>query len=296
MDRNEYILLDGVVVSTDDEAGGGRIKVRLGNKYDGSRSDRDLPYCSPLLPKLIHVVPKPGEHVFVMTQKIESGDSSRFYIGPTLSQPYYYSDESAATATGLIYSSPVRTVQPDPALDPRNAGTMPPADSVGIIGRKNADLALMDNEVRIRCGYMGHPDADVSSRLHASDGGFAFIQMKWKEVAERGTDAPASSVNVMADRINLLSRHSDRIYADKGTGDPITTKNLVTDGVMESIIEEAHVLPYGDVLADFLRRFVSVFASHTHPFPMLPPSLDDAGKEVVSQDFDAMLSKAVRIS
>ena len=44
---------------------------------------------------------------------------------------------------------------------------------------------------------------------------------------------------------------------------------------MAQIINEAHKLPYGDILLEFLEKFVAAFANHVHPYPGMPPCPDD---------------------
>ena len=78
MDK-DYIIRETKVVSVDDEYHGGRIRVRLGG-IDGNTPNDKLPYCFPLLPKLIHVYPKVGEGVLIILEKNGSGKSNRYYF------------------------------------------------------------------------------------------------------------------------------------------------------------------------------------------------------------------------
>ena len=80
MDK-EYIIREAKVISVDDEYMGCRIKVRLGG-LDANKTDEELPYCSPLMPKLIHIFPKVGEMVLIFLEKNGSPTTNRFYIGP----------------------------------------------------------------------------------------------------------------------------------------------------------------------------------------------------------------------
>ena len=47
---------------------------------------------------------------------------------------------------------------------------------------------------------------------------------------------------------------------------------------LQKIINEAHVLPYGDVLVDFLMGFLQMFKSHTHKYNNDRPCEDDYSK------------------
>ena len=65
---------------------------------------------------------------------------------------------------------------------------------------------------------------------------------------------------------------------------------------MQKIIEQAHKLPYGDVLVDFLILFVKTFAEHTHPYPGLPPCHTSDYINTISYDLNQILSESVRIN
>ena len=62
----DHIFYYGRVVSVNDPAMAGRIKVRIEPDDKDYETDRDLPYCYPLLPKFFNVVPKEGEAVRVI--------------------------------------------------------------------------------------------------------------------------------------------------------------------------------------------------------------------------------------
>ena len=52
----------------------------------------------------------------------------------------------------------------------------------------------------------------------------------------------------------------------------------ISDKDMQKILDEAHVLPYGDVLVDFLMAFLQMFKAHTHKYPNDRPCPDDYSK------------------
>ena len=55
--QSTNILKTGIVVSNNDEYDGFRIKVRIYGE-DDERSDGELPLAFPLLPKMMHILPK----------------------------------------------------------------------------------------------------------------------------------------------------------------------------------------------------------------------------------------------
>ena len=289
MGDNDYILREAKVISVDDEYGGYRIKVRLGG-LDADKSDEDLPYCFPFLPKLVHVYPKESESVIVILERNGSPTTNRFYIGPILSQAYFYSQElHDLTAFNMLLNR--HTIpQQNPDRDPLNNGTLPDREDVALIGRENTDVVLKPNELRLRCGYKENPTGSVKERLHFNKVDPAYIQLKYKKMKDNKNNEFNSSINIVADRINLLSR-------DSGTFFNLTDqKDLITDETMLKILDEAHPLIYGDELVEFLKKFIELFQSHTHPFSMREPVIFGDGVNTLKTDLNAMLSKAVRIN
>lgn len=290
MNSSDYILLEGVVVSNIDDYGGNRIKVRLGNVYDGDKSDEKLPYCSPLLPKLIHIIPKVGELVIIVLQKNGSGDSNRFYIGPLLSQPYYYKHELADTAVTLLKNSKKKP-EPHPNQNPENVGTLPELNDIAILGRDNNDIIFKDDEIRIRCGQKKNVDGSFNKRLNFNEVSPAFIQMRWSQRQDPTTkEKYDSSINIYADKINLLSRNGDKSF---GT---IDKQDMISDEMMDEILKNAHPAVYGDYLVNLLRKILTVLSTHTHSYAMLPPAQDGNMVSLTNTNLNDLLSKAVKLN
>ena len=114
--------------------------------------------------------------------------------------------------------------------------------------------------------------------------------MKYKRIKDKKGNEINSSVNIVADKINLLSQQSktpfklnDRDY-------------LITDEELMKIIEQGHPLPYGDDLIHFLKQLVEVIRTHTHPFSMDPPCFTTPQDNVLNTDLDQMLSESIRIN
>lgn len=288
MDK-DYIVRESKVVSVDDKYDGSRIRVRLGG-LDGNVPDSQLPYCFPLLPKLIHITPKVGEAVIVFLEKNGSSSSNRFYIGPVLSQPYFYQqDLYDVSALNMLLNRKSRP-KPNPERDPDNKGTLPGKDDIALIGRENSDIILKNNELRLRCGYKESPTGPVKSRLHFNKVDPAYIQLKYKKIKDKNNKEINSVINIVADRINLLSRDSKNNYKLTDQEDLINDEELV------NILDTAHPIVYGDELVNFLRQLIEVFQKHTHKFPMCAPTFTKSDNNVLDKNLEAMLSDAVRIN
>ena len=289
MTNNDYIIREAKVISVEDEYDANRIKVRLGG-LDANKSDNELPYCSPLLPNLIHIRPKIGEAVFVILERNGSPTTNRFYIGPILSQSYFYNHELYdLTAFNMLLNKKMEPIQ-NPNCEPLNNGTLPDREDIALIGRENTDVVLKENELRLRCGYKSNPSGPVKQRLFFNTVDPAYIQLKYKKLKDKNNKEINSFVNIVADRINLLSRDSKTFF--KLTDQ----KDLITDEEMLKILDEAHPLVYGDELISYLKQLVEVFRTHTHPFSMKTPSFSKSDNDVLGKNLDAMLSQAVRIN
>ena len=285
----ERIFRECKVIWVEDEQAGLRIKVKL-DPEDNYLKEEDIPWCYPLLPKHFHINPKIGELVLVITSILEVSNSHRWFIGPIVAQQYGLQNENYLNAQALLENGTVTKPFPNPKLNSDNDGTCPDREDIAIQGRNNADLILKENEVRLRCGFKKNRwSRDVNS-LNFNKDDLAYIQMKYKTLQDHNKRYFSSTINVVADRINLLSHDSRTPFALK---DPYS---LITDKELLRILEKAHPLPYGDKLINFLKQLIEVIRTHTHPYPMDPPSFTTPQDEVLKTNLDEMLSTSIRIN
>ena len=271
-DNFEYIKM-GRVVSIKDEYGMGRIKVRVyGNQNVGGDNnvlDKDLGYAFPLIPKHLSVIPKVGEMVYILVMGRNKQSVDRFYFGPVISQlnKLDYDDfdsQSAQRPFTFAARTPDRAVTSGDVNDfviPELIGVFPKADEVSIQGRYNTDITQKRNEVVIRAGKF-EPTTSNEFNIQFNYKTQAFIQIKNDvtypnasnpEETERGT-----ITNIVANKINLLT-HKD--------GSPIinlNNQNLINDEEMKKIFSEAHQLPFGDILLEYLKLLKNAIFSHVH--------------------------------
>jgi hypothetical protein len=305
LNLTNFALCD--VLSVDDESEGRRIKVRIPSSLDSEKTIDELPYCFPLLPKLIGVNPKVGEKVFVFFQSPNSKESFRLFVGPIIMQDYMtnYAPGSTTSITRAKITGREKTTLMTPNLlskkgmgpfeapsrNSKNEGSIPKREDIVIKGRANTDIVLKDSETQIRCGFIKSPyDTDIKSKLNYNPVDQAYIQLKYKKSKDDKENEFNSSINIVADRINLLSYDSGSYIDNLGE------KDLVGDKQMEMIFQRAHALPYGDELIAFLKEFVRVFKEHTHPYYQMPPCLNSSDTESISANLDDMLSKSIRIN
>ena len=291
------VMRYGKVTNVDDPHGGGRIQVRT--VYDNIRGEnKELPWYIPLLPKMLHVRPKVGELVLVISMAAGSFDEPSFYVGPLISQEdkLFREDADGAlsiTSTGYIgwEENPRGKKGVQPTLYPNTA-------DIAIEGRKDTGIQLKDEEVRVKAGVKVVDER--GPRNNTSNP--AFISLKYYPKNDVFKEGYKSTATIVADKINLISTLSD----DPETKEiPVTENqdrkaedkdNLISDSAMRELVEKAHQVPYGDILIQFLDLFRTAFATHVHPFPTMPPCQDPNIVAVSSYDLNTTLSDNVRIN
>ena len=287
------------VVSIDDEFNSGRIKVRLYPEDNGIALD-SIPFAFPLLPKMFNVSPKVGEAVIVFLTESGNGYSNRYYIGPIISQLPNLEYDGFHTRAFSNYSDSFIKPSPDFAKVNTAIGAFGDKEDVTIYGRKGTDIILKENDIRIRAGARLDGDNVIGKTFNRLNP--AYLKLKYNDtpltieyydVNTHKTNIVKSwnsSATIVADEINLISNNSNSNF--------ITTdeKELISDEEMKKIIQNAHALPYGDVLVQFLKRFLWEFQNHTHTFPGKLTALYKGHEDFFNYDFDPMLSKNVRIN
>lgn len=295
--KDDTILRICEVIDVVDDQGGLRIRVRI-EPYDNYLRNSELPYCFPLLPKMFHVNPKKGESVLVLLTHIEGIKGNRFFVGPLISQQYnLHYDPHNYQARALLKGMDGVVAKPlkNPDLDPENEGSYPDREDIAVQGRKNSDLIFKDNEVRLRCGFLKNAEAMAEEALKFNNDDLSYIQMKYKERNDDNNKEQHtvynSAINVVADRINLLTHDSKTPFRlnDK--------KELIDDKEMDKIMREGHPLPYGDELVSLLKDIREILLHHTHPFPMMQPVWrEEYETKLNNADLDSILSQGIRIN
>lgn len=289
------IIRFGRVTNVIDKHGGGRIQVRT--PFDNTiGKDEDLPYYDPLLPKMLHIIPKVGEMVLVFAMAPGEYNHANYYIGPVISQQdkLYYQDSNAAIPD-IGYLGWGKNPESKKGVKP----TLYPAiDDISLEGRKDAGIQLKDEEVRIKAGVKV-VDANGPKNNTESP---SFISLKYYPKNDYDKDGFKSTATIVADKINLIGTHT----TDPATKNiPVTESkdmsaedkdNLISDAAMKELLNKAHRVPYGDVLIEFLDLLRTAFAKHVHPFPTMAPCNDENMKAVATYDLEGTLSDNVRIN
>jgi hypothetical protein len=285
----------GIVKNTIDPTNAGRIQVRV--PYDDLKeNDEELEWAFPLLPKMLHVRPKIGETVMIINRDFDNERSGRYYLGPVISQPQFMYEELNENSALRVLQGTRVGADKNPETDPIVKGTIPDNEDVAILGRKDSDIILKDDDIRIRCGVK-KTDAFDKTKFAFNSVHPAFIKMKhMRDYDERNLfyDGPRyeSVINVVADKINLIGTDArDKFNAN----DP---DELINDEEVSRFITEAHQLPFGDKLIEFLRIFITAFQSHTHPWVGRgqTPCKDITYNALANYNLESMLSTTIRIN
>jgi hypothetical protein len=314
-----------------DSAYAGRIKVRLDSDGKGTATE-DLPYAFPLLPKVFQSIPKIGEGVFVINAKINTPDSQRYYIGPIISQPQYqeYCSYNKGNGDAVSLLSIGKGLKNQPLTSIERAkdltkGSFPDPKDVALIGRGQEDIVLkyrgnrdgeysQSSEIDLRAGIRLEP-ADKTVKYLKGNVVFntlnpGYIQIKYKQngiaglsdgdgdnneykCESKNSREANSVVNVVADKINLISHKDTNQFGELLTNN----EQLVLEEQMDNIMSKLHKSVYGDELIKLLELMVKAICEHTHPYSMLPPTINGTTlADIVGYDYSKMLSNNVRIS
>lgn len=282
------------VVDNEDTTGAGRISVRL-YPEDNDVSDSQLPVTAfPLLPKMMHIRPKKGEGVFVLLATANDGHSQRYYVGPVISQIHRLYYDAWFEGGDSYQRGGGKDMDANPYQNEEATGSYPNGDDIAIVGRKNADIIITEDDVRIRAGVkLVSDETKYDVRYNRTNP--AFIKVKYHTTPLDNDNA--STVTLVADKINLLGNKStvlDIKESEEATGD------LITDDKLNEVLEGAYRLPYGEMLVELLKKMIKIFESHTHNFIKLPPNpvfieqMENAANEPLYQE--KMLSDTVRIN
>lgn len=280
------------------------LRVRVELALDNPSNINDIPWAFPLLPKVFQSVPKVGEAVFVFMQ--DDGDkhsSQRYFLGPIISQPQYFSECKKEDGTTLLKLHDRNPIEKISNVD-ETRGSFPTTDDVAVIGRGREDIVLKfdkntkTSEVDLRAGIRGEPtnsdNPNMIGNIIFNGTDPAYIQLKYKQgLATNQKNSANSVINLVANRINIMSNKDNNIAHNLGDKD-----TLVTESKMDEIMNNLHQVPMGDKLVELLKVMKGAIMHHVHPWAGMEQCGDWSGfiKKLEGYDIDSILSEYVRIS
>ena len=252
----------GYVTSVDDPLNLGRVRVKLIGSItaggDKNIDDDELTWCNPLLPKMVSITPKIGEAVLVFVFNEAKTHTDRLFIGPIISQPnMLFKDDYVGTALAGFSFGTTQTTE-DIRKRPEINGVFPNSSDISIQGRYNTEVTQKDNEIWIRAGKFvtvgKNQETPLGIQLNTTSQGY--IQLK--NDVNISENVKGSTANIVASKINLLTHNGSPSFKLNDRD------NLITDDEFEKILSQAHQVPFGDVLLQYLRLIKDALFNHVH--------------------------------
>jgi len=263
------------VISIDDPTDGGRIKARI-DFFDNEVLNEDLPWAYPLIPKFFHAYPKVGEIVRIFIEDIRYPKRSRFWMGSVISQPHKINFDSIYTAqstTDMALTNPEKA----PSTFPDAEGVFPKKTDIALVGRKNTDIILRNNEIHIRTGK--HFDGEPLKLNILNPSTFS-------QVFEEDDGDFRSSTVVLSDKIALISHD----------GNPKFRASELDKEDRDDIFERGHPLARADVLVKAMNIMRNAIIQHIHGYATIPPDKNDVINELENINFEAIIQKNIVIN
>ena len=284
---------------SEDAYDGQRVRAELFT--DKTTKVSDIPWAFPLLPKSVQVIPKVGEAVFVINDGTQK--SQRYYIGPIISQPQYNTYCKKDDATSLLdghLTLPIERISN--VAD--TWGSFPNTEDIAMVGRGAEDVTLKfdentkASEVDLRAGIRMEPTNDTNPNMRGNvifnGTDPAYVQIKYKKGLVTGEGKEANSVvNVVANKINIMSNKDDDIAHNIGDRDTLVAEDKIKD-----VMDNLHQVPKGDELVKLLELLKGAILHHVHPWAGMEQCGDWEGyiNELNKFDIKSILSDHVRIS
>jgi hypothetical protein len=287
-----------VVGPEKDPYGAGRCKVfirEIDNKVlnrgvsninDYNVNDKDysdlldaIPWSSPLGSKFFTCYPKVGETVQVILMERKNERIDRFYIGPVISQSQKLGnsgkiigilDGKFGSSKGLFNFDSAWFRKNGSRLGGENSNSNwsiyaddpKEINNVAINGRGNNDIILRNNnsydEVLIRVNKF---DRNNNSVLNLKNPGYISIV---SHIESNGSNNDSTSVNIVADKINLISHKGSPTKSKPNYGDGIILNTSEPEKQINLENINLHPTVYGDVLWDVLKKLRVWVENHKH--------------------------------
>lgn len=267
-------ILHGVVISNVDEKGMSRLKIRVRGVDDKHNiSNNELPYCYPLLPKFFHLIPKVNEIVKVLISDIERPYSLRYWMGPVISQPQFYSFEDGITAeNGTEYELSESSISPNKFENSK--GIYPELEDVAILGRENNDIILKDKEVTLRVGKHIFND---KIKINKKNPGYINLKVS--------NDGNLTTIMNVANKIGIMTHNGKKTY-----------KSILDEEEITKFFDTAHPLLKGDLTVEVLKKIINAILFHVHGGSGSPAVPTNPIIELSKLNLDNIISENIRIN
>jgi len=250
-------------------------------KMDENKKKRCLPWCEPLLPRMLSVCPSVGETVKVLLMDTKNPSIQREWIGPIISQPekikndpYFFTGLAGKVGSFFKLGRNVNTI-------PEADGIYPGLNDIGLLGRNNTDVLLKDEEVLIRVGKH-----IIDNPLKRNEKNPGYISMRILKPSDINKGKPLNTseqkLNLSEDRTDTVIM-SNKIFLIGRDSNSKVIKPILTKEDHLSLQDNLHPIVYGDVLYEFMVIMRQWIKSHIHIGDRLPS--DPSGTTVELEEW-----------
>lgn len=304
----------GVVISIDDPFDAGRIMVRaegLDKKLDligggkskeelknlgKSESDAVFVWVEPMMPKFINVVPKVGEMVKIVLFDYKNKQWRRQYIGPVIGQqnPSNLQNSDYDVASSQVNFKSFKAGWKDnPNSSVGDWKIYPNKDDIALLGRRNTDIILRNkadyDEIILRAGEIDYRsiqniDGSGKTNLNKKNPAYIIVNHTWPKTnssalqSRIGLDKDRTHINVVADRLNLISHIGSSV---KGKSKTIINGENYTEQILTENTK-LHPLVYGDVIWEFMVKMRAYVEGHIHKGSRREPDGDQTKNDLIN--------------
>lgn len=316
--NNARIIYSAVVRDNNDYAGLNRLKCEIVSLDENGvikpGKDRDtpldkLPICIPLLPEFVHVRPQIGESVLIICENPNDLSSTRFWIGPVISQqiklPYQsYSDASEIFKINT-YAQKNTTSNPSTNNLNKAAVHFPQPSDIAMQGRQDADITFSPRKVVIRAGRFKKESTELNTTTPC------VFEIKQVESENKNPNSiqlfdrlssgslsnfrPYSQFNLHATNINIYSSEG-KFKKSNGVTNVEISERLKDFG---DIANSLHPTVFGDELITLLKLILRFLITHIHT-PQSPAVVTDLTAQLMpyleGNKLQELISNVVRIN
>ena len=290
------LVYPAIVINDEDPLGMKRVIARIISLDETGRNnggrDRDtpddkLPFCVPMMPNHIHIMPLEGEMVYVILENPSDNSAPRYYMGCQINSQFKLKFQSYVEANEVFKYTDFNLNQ-NKSGNEEAATIFPKVGDIALQGRTDADLILRPREVFLVAGKFDKGTLKVNKE---SPSNFQLIQ---KENDDEELIASYSQANLVSTNINLFSPRGK--FRDAGIAE--FEKNEDIKSFVE-IADTLHPAVFGDELVKLLDLIVKVMLNHIHTpqMPLVPfPESEELSSYTVEGELQNIISNHIRIN
>jgi hypothetical protein len=263
----------------------------------------DIPWCVPLFPKHLQIMPKVGEYCTVMLFRGDRSQLNRAWIAPMVSSKKNLSYNDSTTGADNLNTaaapSSSKNITKSVELLKRGdfTGGFPEKLDISLMSRNNADIVLptkedrngrlnSGGEVLIRAGKFSFEGGNDNLSLNKKNPGY----LRLKVVNENETYSMLYS-----DYISLVSYKNSDGSSDSAKVfniNPLLEKDLDITNFQQALSP----LVRGDRLISFLNLIKDYVKKHNHPYHQKPATNANSKEEIEKFDLNSIISPNIRIN